>query len=161
MFVWSFSIRKNAKYILVLALAAATVIFAAGRVKQMRAVPVAKSAYQGIADNEARRGFLRGYGWETTAETEETVAVNVPEQFDSVWNEYAELQRAQGFDIESLKGVTLVRYTYGVTNYDGEPEGTVKADLLMSGSTVVGGDICSLRSDGFIHGFEKPTDDIG
>jgi hypothetical protein len=45
-----------------------------------------------------------------------------------------------------------------VTNYAGEPEGSVKANLLMSGTTVVGGDVCSVRSDGFIHGLAKPQE---
>ena len=158
MFVFTFNFRKTAKYALIVALAAATVIFAAARVREARAVPTAKSAYQDIAGNEARREFLAGFGWETTAEPEETVAVSVPEEFDGAFAEYAELQLSQGFSLESFKGKTLTRYTYGVTNYGGEPEGSVKANLLMSGTTVVGGDVCSVRSDGFIHGLAKPQE---
>ena len=158
MFVFTFNVKKAAKYALMIALAAATVIFAAAKVRDARAVPVAKSAYQDIAGNDARREFLAGFGWETTAEPEETVAVSVPEEFDGAFAEYAELQLSQGFSLDTFKGKTLTRYTYGVTNYEGQPEGTVKANLLMSGTTVVGGDICSVLSDGFIHGFEKPQE---
>ena len=158
MFVFSFNIKKAGKYALIAALAVGTVIFAAAKVRDARAVQVAKSAYQDIAGNDERREFLAGFGWETTAEPEETVAVPVPETLDGVFAEYAELQTSQGFSLESFCGKTLTRYTYGVTNYEGQPEGTVKANLLMSGTTVVGGDICSVLSDGFIHGFEKPQE---
>jgi len=158
MFVFSFNIKKAAKYALIALLAGATVLFAAARVRDSRAVPAAKSAYQDVAGNEARREFLAGFGWETTAEPEETVAVPVPESFDATFEEYAQLQLSQGFSLESFKGKTLTRYTYGVTNYAGQPEGSVKANLLMSGTTVVGGDICSVLSDGFIHGLTKPQD---
>jgi hypothetical protein len=44
MFVFTFNVRKAAKYALIVALAAATVIFAAARVRDSRAVPAAKSA---------------------------------------------------------------------------------------------------------------------
>lgn len=158
MFVFSFNIKKAGKYALIAALALGTVIFAAAKVRDARAVPVAKSAYQDIAGNEERREFLARFGWETTAEPEETVAVSVPETLDGAYAEYAELQTSQGFSLESFRGKTLTRYTYGVTNYEGQPEGTVKANLLMSGTTVVGGDICSVLSDGFIHGFAKPQE---
>ena len=158
MFVFSFNIKKAGKYALIGALAVGTVVFAAVRVHDVRAVPVAKSAYTDVAGNEERREFLAGFGWETTAEPEETVAVFVPETLDGVYAEYAELQASQGFSLEAFCGKTLTRYTYGVTNYEGQPEGTVKANLLMSGTTVVGGDVCSVLSDGFIHGFAKPRE---
>lgn len=115
-----------------------------------------QSHFQGVRGNEERREFLAGYGWEVCAEAEETVAVSVPEEFDSVYTEYASIQKEQGFLLEKFKGKTLTRYTYTVLNYEGQPEGTVKANILMSGTTVVGGDICSILSDGFIHGFERP-----
>lgn len=124
----------------------------------IRVVPAVKSQYQGISGNEKRREFLRGFGWETTEREEETVAVSVTSEFGETYEKYAKMQRERGFSLESFKGKTLTRYIYGVTNYSGESEATVKANILMSGSTVVVGDVCSLRADGFIHGFRRPSD---
>lgn len=158
MFVWSVNIRRFGKYCALLALIAAGIGLTASAVHIGRAETVAlQSSFQGVKGNEGRIEFLARYGWEVSAEAEETVAVSVPEEFDSVYNEYAAIQREQGFLLEKFKGKTLTRYTYAVLNYEGQPEGTVKANILMSGTTVVGGDICSVLSDGFIHGFERPN----
>lgn len=159
MFVWSVNIRSAAKYSALLFLVAVGITLSAVAVRAGRSETVAvQSSFQGISGNEERREFLARYGWEVSAEAEETVAVKVPEEFDSVYGEYAELQRSQGFVLEKFKGRTLTRYTYGVLNYEGQPEGSVKANILMSGTTVVGGDVCSVLSDGFIHGFDRPTE---
>ena len=47
-----------------------------------------------------------------------------------------------------------MRYTYEITNYDGE-DGVVYANILIYRNRVIGGDICSADVTGFIHGFEK------
>lgn len=159
MFVWSVNIRKAARYGLIALVLAVGITLTAVGVRVGRAEPAAaQSSFQGISGNEERREFLARYGWEVSAEAEETVAVSIPEEFDSVYTQYAALQKEQGFLLEKFKGRTLTRYTYTVLNYEGQPEGSVKANILMSGTTVVGGDVCSILSDGFIHGFEKPNE---
>ena len=56
---------------------------------------------------------------------------------------------------EEYKGKRVKRYTYEVTNYPGQASG-VRANLLVDGGMVIGGDICSLTLDGFMHGFALP-----
>ena len=159
MFVWSVNIKSVGRYVALLLLVGVGITLSAVAVRADRSEPVAvQSSFQGISGNDERREFLARYGWEVSAEAEETVAVRVPEEFDSVYAEYAELQRSQGFVLEKFKGKTLTRYTYGVLNYEGQPDGSVKANILISGSTVVGGDVCSVLSDGFIHGFDRPKE---
>ena len=47
-----------------------------------------------------------------------------------------------------------MRYTYEVTNYEGE-SGKVYANVIVYRNKVIGGDICSEATDGFVSGFEK------
>ena len=79
----------------------------------------------------------------------------MPSEFDRVFASYNEIQKRQGLDLTKYAGRKVMRYTYEITNYEGE-EGKVYANILVYRNKVIGGDICSARVDGFIHGFEKP-----
>ena len=50
--------------------------------------------------------------------------------------------------------VLVYNNTYVVTNYEGY-SGLVYANLLIYRNRVIGGDVCSADTSGFIHGFEK------
>ena len=112
-------------------------------------------SFEKIKTNEDRIAFLAQFGWEVGAEPIESTTVTIPKEFDKVFAAYNELQRAQGLDLTEYGGRTVERYTYTVTNYDGY-EGTVLANLLISRGRVIGGDICSADSAGFLHGFTAP-----
>jgi hypothetical protein len=89
------------------------------------------------------------------SEPKETVEVTIPSEFDKIFTGYNEIQRRQGLDLSDYKKKKVMRYTYEVTNYEGET-GTVYANLLVYRNRVIGGDICSADVKGFIHGFERP-----
>ena len=112
--------------------------------------------YNGIKTNDDRIAFLKQFGWEVKAEPEEEQAVKLPNEFDKVLTRYNELQKRQGLDLEKYRRREVKRYTYIVTNYP-LYEGTVYANLLVFRGKVIGGDICSAESDGFIHGFSGDT----
>ena len=161
MFVVNISGKTLIKAVcLLLALTVAGILFPAalGAFDKEESRVIAHSKFTGIDSNEKRIEFLKSYGWETSEQAVETVLVALPHEFDDVYTEYAAIQSAQGFNLEKYKGKNLTRYTYAVTNYEGETLDTVRANILIYGTTVVGGDICSLKADGFIHGFEMPTD---
>ena len=44
-------------------------------------------------------------------------------------------------------------------NYPGyeNKDGVIRANILVYDGRVIGGDVCSVELDGFMHGFEKPT----
>lgn len=107
-----------------------------------------------IKTNEDRLGFLRQFGWEAVAEPKACVEVKIPEEFDKVFAGYNEIQKRQGLDLSKYKNKSVMRYTYEITNYDGE-DGVVYANILIYRNRVIGGDICSADVTGFIHGFEK------
>lgn len=111
--------------------------------------------YGGIKTNDDRVGFLNSFGYKVNTEPSEIVEVVVPESFDSVYESYNELQRAQGLNLKKYSGKKLTRYTYELVDYDNSKR-TVYANLLVYKNKIVGGDICSLEGEGFIHGFTRP-----
>lgn len=111
-------------------------------------------SYDKIKTNEDRMTFLGQFGWEVDATPVESTTVTIPAEFDKVFASYNELQRRQGLDLSNYASRTVERYTYTVTNY-GDFDGTVLANLLVYRGRVIGGDICSADTNGFIHGFSK------
>ncbi len=110
--------------------------------------------YTGAKTNEGRVEFLHKFGWEVEPTPKEEATVTIPSEFDTVFLGYNELQKLQGLDLSKYKRKSVTRYTYTVTNYEGY-EGTVYANLFIYRGKVIGGDICTESSDGFIHGFSK------
>ena len=105
--------------------------------------------YTQVRTNEERIEFLSQFGWTVDAAPVEEVSVTIPSQFDKVFVGYNELQKQQGLDLSKYKTKEVTRYTYNVINYP-DYEGTVYASILVYRGRVIGGDICSASSDGFV-----------
>ena len=110
--------------------------------------------YSKIKTNEDRIAFLKQFGWTVKENPIEKVEVSIPEKFDKVFIGYNEIQKRQGLDLSKYKGKDVMRYTYEITNYNGD-SGRVYANVIVYRNKVIGGDICSANVGGFIHGFEK------
>lgn len=110
---------------------------------------------KGISDNDSRIAFLTGFGWDVGSEPLESQEVLIPKEWDDVFTQYNDMQKAQGFDLAKHKGKRVMRYTYEIKNYPGGPE-NVRANILIYKNTVIGGDVESPSLDGFMHGFAKP-----
>ena len=109
------------------------------------------------SDHSERMSFISQFGWEVSEEPTEVREVIIPETFDEVYTKYNEIQLAQGFDLSSYKGVRVKRWTYAVKNYAGyEDQDCIRINILICDGTVIGGDVCSVELDGFMHGFSKP-----
>lgn len=158
MFVFSVKTSKTkiaALVIAIIALAAA-LFMVIGKGEQ----PAANdSAINYKAETAAeRKAFLSQFGWKISEDPVEVSEVIIPENFDDGYTEYAEMNKAQGLDLEPFKGMRAKRWTYAVLNYPGlENTETVQANLLVFDGRVIGGDICSLEQGGFIKGFEFPV----
>ena len=115
---------------------------------------VEQISFEGVRTNEDRVALLQALGWEVEPTPGESASVSIPREFDKVFSAYNELQRRQGLDLAKYAGRTVERYTYTVTNYEGY-EGKVLANLLVYRNRVIGGDICSAESNGFLQGLSK------
>ncbi|MBE6836243.1 MAG: DUF4830 domain-containing protein [Ruminococcaceae bacterium] len=106
-------------------------------------------------NEEQRLRFLSQFGWEVDKESEEVTEVIIPEEFDEVYLSYNDIQLQQGFDLTPFAGKRVKKWTYTVTNYPGyENKICIRATLLVFDGKVIGGDICSVEIDGFMHTFE-------
>ena len=104
--------------------------------------------------HKERMNFISQYGWQVEEEPSEIKEVIIPEEFDDVYNAYNEIQRSQGFDLTEYAGKRAKRWTYTVKNYEGyENEECININLLVIDGRVIGGDVCSVELDGFMHGF--------
>ncbi|MBO5023406.1 MAG: DUF4830 domain-containing protein [Clostridia bacterium] len=110
--------------------------------------------YQNVYSNSDRIDFIAQFGWNVNQTPIEEIEVTIPSEFDSVYVGYNDIQKEQGLNLAKYKGKDVVRYTYEVTNYE-DYEGVVYVNLLVYRNKIVGGDVCSADSAGFIHGFEK------
>lgn len=109
------------------------------------------------ANDSERMSFISQFGWEVSAEPTEIREIIIPEEFDEVYTKYNEIQLSQGFDLNSFKGMRVKKWTYAVKNYAGyEDKDCIRINLLIFDGKVIGGDVCSVELDGFMHGFSKP-----
>lgn len=111
----------------------------------------------GAKTNEERIAFLSSFGWKPSEEPIEIVEVIIPSEFTDVYENYNEIQKQQGYDLTKFKSKRVKRYTYAITNYPGQEEkapGTIRANLLVYDSKIIGGDVCSVELAGFMHGFK-------
>lgn len=105
------------------------------------------------ATNEQRLAFAGQFGWEVESEPVEIKEVIIPKEFDEVYQGYEAIQKAQGLDLTRYAGQKVKRCTYQVLNYPGCKD-EVRLNLLVAENKVIGGDVCSMALDGFMHGFK-------
>lgn len=126
-------------------------------------VAVAAVEYKGIDTVEEQLSFLRELGHDPNPDPVYAGEVVIPEVFDSVYETYNQLQKAQGLNLEKYKGKTVQRYTYALTgktdvSTDGAqsdgPLGEVRyATLLIYKNRVIGGDITTTGPNGKVEGW--------
>ena len=119
---------------------------------EQRATASSGISYSSIYTNSDRISFISQFGWTVDQELIEEVEVTVPHKFDSVYESYNDLQRAQGLNLLKYRGKEVVRYTYAVTNYK-DFDGEVYINLLVLKNKIIGGDICSANGKSFVCGF--------
>lgn len=122
-------------------------------------VAVAAVDYKGVDTVEEQLTFLRELGHEPDPNPVYAGEVIIPEVFDSVYETYNQLQKAQGLNLEKYKGKTVRRYTYALTADDADSEQTDGAPgevryvtLLIYKNRVIGGDITTTGPDGKVEG---------
>lgn len=110
------------------------------------------------SDSDERIAYLAQFGWQVDEEPVEVKEIIIPSEFDEVYTNYNKIQLEQGFDLTKYLSKRVKKWTYTVTNYPGyEDKNCIRATLLVLDGNVIGGDICSVELDGFMHGFASPT----
>ncbi len=91
--------------------------------------------------------YLTYLGYETGDKPFEITRITIPQDFDAIYSSYNNIQLEAGFDLSKYKGKSLSKYSYEVKNVDGEG---VRANVLVYDGIIVGGDISSPKTDGFL-----------
>ena len=93
--------------------------------------------------------LLTEFGWEFEPEPVESAEIIIPETYDEVFQNYNELQKKAGLDLEPYMGMRATRYTYTITNYPDE-DVNLRANVLVVNGVPVGGDISTVELGGFM-----------
>ena len=109
--------------------------------------------YKNISTEEDMVDFLSKMGYEVEPVPTNAFEVNIPNNFNSVYEQYNEIQRSQGLNLKRYAGKDATVYIYKITNY--KYDGDVFATLFIRNGRVIAGDICSKEGEGFIHSFEN------
>ena len=154
MFVYSMR-ASTVKFLAVLALSLVTlvllIVFVPTYAADTEASGETSYNYAKIRTEEDRRAFLAQFGWEVSGDPVEVREVTIPSEFDKVFAAYNELQKEQGFDLSRYRKRSVMRYTYEVTNFE-DYEGTVYVNVIVYRNRVIGGDLCSADTSGFVCG---------
>lgn len=106
---------------------------------------------------DERESYLHSLGWSTDGNESEK-NITVPKEFNDVYNQYNEIQKKQGFDLESFKGQEATVYTYKITNYNKSE--SVVVDLIVANGVLIGADLCDVSADnGFLTVLEENKSD--
>lgn len=106
---------------------------------------------------QERIAFLSQFGWQVKEEPTEVVEIIIPNEFSDVYENYNQLQMGDGFNLKDYCGKRVKRWTYQVTNYPSyEETDLIFANVLIYDGKVIGGDICNIEIDGFMHCFTPP-----
>ena len=163
MFVVSVSKNKIKKSVLigalVIVLSLCIVLILKG-FKDSQYLNIGKEQSLSVATESDILAFISGCGWQVDEEAVEVRDVVIPESFDEVYSSYNQIQIAQGFNLEKYAGQRVKRWTYVIRNYpDTTPtDDFIRINILVSNGVIIGGDVCSVKLDGFMHGFYLPTD---
>lgn len=106
-----------------------------------------------MSDAAERLAYIQSLGWQV--EEGDFMEVNIPDEFDDVYEKYNELQLSQGFDLRKYKGKRAMHYSYIIKNYPTGEEG-VTLCLVVYKDKIIAGDVSSPKLDDFMHGLKMP-----
>lgn len=160
MFVYSIK-KRQIKLIAVIAFVIMLIVVLI--VLSKNTIEASKTAALNInaATSEERIAYLAQFGWSVQEEPIEVCEVIIPAEFNDTYAQYNEIQKEQGFDLSLYCEKRVKRWTYKVTNYTGyENADCIRATMLVYDGKVIGGDVCSIELNGFMHGFFNPHDEM-
>ncbi len=109
-----------------------------------------------MSTNAMRVEFLNRQGWIVKPDPVSKEETIVPSVFDGVYEEYAALQKEQGFDLEKFAGREITIIKYQVLNYPDFPD-NVTAVMMICDDRLIGGDISMTGENGFTEPLISPS----
>lgn len=159
MFVLSLSSKKFKKFLIpffCIAVTVTAVVLVRCSVYSGGGDAAVDTVGKNIGGSEQILSFISSFGWEVSEEPDEVREVIIPAEFDDVYENYNAIQKAQGYDLKEYAGERVKRWTYSVKNYpDYVDSECIKINVLVFDGEVIGGDVCSVELNGFMHGFAK------
>ena len=101
-----------------------------------------------LSTNEDRVSFLKENGIIVEGSPCEIVEIEVPKVFDSAYQEYNQIQKSQGFDLEKYQGKTVTRYSYIIDGTNNNERSI--ASIITYKNKIIAGDICCIEGEGFV-----------
>ncbi len=155
MFVYTLK-ASGIKFFAVIAVSVALLATAIGILPSISAATDVASVttdFKNIKSEEDMVNFLAQFDYIVETKPITVYEIDIPQEFNSIYEKYNEIQRAQGLNLKRYTGKDATAYVYKITNY--EYDGDVYATLFIRNGRVIAGDVCSKDGDGFVHGFRK------
>ena len=96
--------------------------------------------------------YLISLGYEPDTATGDCRKVQIPREFDAVYQTYNQMQKECGFDLQKYAGKKVDLTTYKITNWPGSE--SVLADVLVYKNKIIGGAVYTAAVDGFMYGLQ-------
>ena len=153
MFLISLKTLKGKFFLLLSAVVAAVIVFSLLSSSENREYSPADGAPDFSAANyEEILYFISALGYTVKSSPESVSEVIIPAEFNDVYKNYNELQKQAGLDLSLYKGKAVKKWTYTLTNYPQyESSDAIRINLLVYNGRIIGGDICNIEIDGFMH----------
>lgn len=95
-----------------------------------------------------RVSCAESFGWQVDPGSEKCEKLEIPKEFNDVYENYNKLQNKSGFDLSRYRGKTVFKYTYIILNPPAGIEDTFFLNLLVFENTMIGGDVMTPALDG-------------
>ncbi len=96
--------------------------------------------------------YLTQLGYQLDAASCRSKKVQIPKQFDAVYEAYNDMQKECGFDLSGYAGKKVDLSTWTVTNWPGGE--AVLVDVLVYKDKVIGGAVYTASVEGFMYGLQ-------
>ncbi len=145
--IYTFKLTKKhivAAILLVAAVVAAVIVLAPGG----QAAPTGAAVT--VRSQEDCVEYLSSLGYQLETGTAQTKKVQIPKEFDQVYESYNQMQQQCGYDLRDYAGKKVELTTFQVTN---DPSGEeVLLDVLVYKNKIIGGAVYTRSVDGFMRG---------
>ena len=97
-----------------------------------------------------RVSCAESFGWQVDPGSEKCEKVEIPKEFDDVYDNYNKLQKQNGFDLSQYRGKTILKFSYIILNPPIDGYDTFFLNLLVYENTMIGGDVMTPALDGMM-----------